>query len=89
MNALTRNEAVGLDDAAPKVDFTLDGREVQARAGETLIEVADRLGVEIPRLCYKPGFEAVGNCRACVVEVAGERTLAPSCCPPPAPRKKV
>jgi len=89
MNALTRNEAVGLDDAAPKVDFTLDGREVQARAGETLIEVADRLGVEIPRLCYKPGFEAVGNCRACVVEIAGERTLAPSCCRAPAPGMKV
>jgi formate dehydrogenase major subunit len=89
MNALTRNEAAGLDDATPTVAFTLDGREVQARAGETLIEVADRLGVEIPRLCYKPGFEAVGNCRACVVEIAGERTLAPSCCRAPAPGMKV
>ncbi len=89
MNAITRNESAGLDDAAPTVGFTLDGHEVQARAGETLIEVADRLGVEIPRLCYKPGFEAVGNCRACVVEIAGERTLAPSCCRAPTPGMKV
>ena len=87
MNAITRNEAAGLD--APTVGFTLDGREVQAEAGESLIEVADRLGIEIPRLCYKPGFEAVGNCRACVVEIAGERTLAPSCCRSPTPGMKV
>jgi formate dehydrogenase major subunit len=39
--------------------------------------------VEIPRLCYKPGLQAVGNCRACMVEIAGERVLAPSCCRSP------
>ena len=48
--------------------------------GETIIEVADRLGVEIPRLCYKPGMRPDGNCRACMVEIKGERVLAPSCC---------
>ncbi|MCB2019292.1 MAG: (2Fe-2S)-binding protein, partial [Burkholderiaceae bacterium] len=78
MNAITRREAVALD--APTIRFELDGREVEARQGELLIEVADREGVEIPRLCYKPGLAEVGNCRACVVEIDGERVLAPSCC---------
>ncbi|MCM2253532.1 MAG: molybdopterin-dependent oxidoreductase, partial [Ramlibacter sp.] len=67
----------------PAVRFKLDGREVDARAGETILQVADREGVEIPRLCYKDGLAAVGNCRACMVEIEGERTLAPSCCRAP------
>src|SRR5947207_6382746 len=45
-----------------------------------IIQTADRLGVEIPRLCYKPGYRPDGNCRACMVEIKGERVLAPSCC---------
>jgi formate dehydrogenase major subunit len=67
-------------NARETVTFTLDGREVTGLAGEPILEAARRAGVEIPHLCYKPGLEAVGNCRACVVEIAGERTLAPSCC---------
>jgi len=62
------------------IAFELNGRAVEALPGETLIEVAAREGVELPRLCYKPGLEAVGNCRSCMVEIAGERVLAPSCC---------
>jgi formate dehydrogenase major subunit len=82
MNAVTRQELAQLD--APAVSFKLDGREVTARAGETIIQVADREGVEIPRLCYKDGLDAAGNCRACMVEIKGERVLAPSCCRAPA-----
>ena len=78
MNAITRIEAAYLD--APLVDFQLNGRDVSGRANETLIEIAKREGVEIPRLCYKEGLDAVGNCRSCMVEIAGERVLAPSCC---------
>jgi formate dehydrogenase major subunit len=78
MNAVTR-EMRNLADA-PTVTFVLDGREITAPANETLIEIADRLGIEIPRLCYKPGMEAVGNCRSCMVEIKGERVLAASCC---------
>jgi formate dehydrogenase major subunit len=62
------------------VAFTLDGRSVAALGGETIIQAADRLGVQIPRLCYKPGYRPDGNCRACMVEIKGERLLAPSCC---------
>ena len=78
MNAITRKESAMLQ--APVVSMTLNGREVQARQGELLIEVARREGVAIPHLCYKPGLQEVGNCRACVVEIGGERVLAPSCC---------
>jgi len=66
--------------ARETVTFSLNGREVSGLQGEPILEVARREGIEIPHLCYKPGLDAVGNCRACVVEIAGERTLAPSCC---------
>jgi formate dehydrogenase major subunit len=60
-------------------DFQLDGATVNARPGETILQAAQRQGVQIPRLCYSDGLRPDGNCRACVVEIAGERTLAPSC----------
>jgi formate dehydrogenase major subunit len=66
------------------VTFRLNGRDVAAAPGETIIQTADRLGIEIPRLCYKPGYRPDGNCRACMVEIKGERVLAPSCCRRPA-----
>ncbi len=66
--------------ARETVAFQLNGREVTGLKGEPILEVAKREGIEIPHLCYKPGLEAVGNCRACVVEIDGERVLAPSCC---------
>jgi len=61
-------------------EFTLNGRTLTAAEDETIIEAAQRNGVEIPRLCYKPGMRPDGNCRACMVEIKGERVLAPSCC---------
>jgi len=65
---------------AARVEFTLDGRNVSAFDGETILSVAKREGIAVPHLCFKEGMRPDGNCRACVVEVAGERTLAPSCC---------
>ena len=70
--------------AAAPIEFTLNGRAVTGRAGENLIEAAARYGIEVPRLCYKRGMRADGNCRACMVEIKGERVLAPSCCRFPA-----
>src|SRR5437773_3886579 len=67
-----------------RIAFKLNGEEVDAFAHETIIQAADRLGVAIPRLCYKPGMRPDGNCRACMVEIKGERVLAPSCCRVPA-----
>jgi formate dehydrogenase major subunit len=79
MSAVTRE----IPNDAPSVTFVLDGREITAPATDTIIEIADRAGIEIPRLCYKPGMEAVGNCRSCMVEIKGERVLAASCCRSP------
>jgi formate dehydrogenase major subunit len=81
VNAITRTERAQFD--APTVTFLLDGREITASSTDTLIEIADREGIEIPRLCYKPGMDAVGNCRSCMVEIKGERVLAASCCRSP------
>ncbi|MBX9793500.1 MAG: formate dehydrogenase subunit alpha [Burkholderiaceae bacterium] len=87
MNAITKQEALHLE--APLVEFQLNGRDVQGRASETIIEIAKREGIAIPHLCYKAGMEAVGNCRSCMVEIAGERVLAPSCCRAPTAGMKV
>ncbi len=69
------------------ITFTLDGSEVEARNGETIWQVATRLGTEIPHLCHRPepGYRPDGNCRACMVEIEGERVLAASCIRKPKP----
>ena len=63
------------------VTFTLDGVEVTAKADESIWEIAKREGKLIPHLCHKDaqGYRSDGNCRACMVEIEGERTLAASC----------
>jgi formate dehydrogenase major subunit len=73
------NELAGTET----IDFKLNGETISAFAGETIIQAAARHGVDIPHLCYKEGYRADGNCRACVVEIKGERVLAPSCCRQP------
>jgi len=87
MNARTLPAALQPD--LKPIDFVLDGRAVSARPGETLWEVAKREGTPIPHLCHKEGLNPAGNCRACVVEVEGERTLAASCCRAPSAGMKV
>ena len=66
------------------VTFTLNGQAVSAPEGETLLTIARQRGVDIPRLCYMDGMRPDGNCRTCMVEIKGERVLAPSCCRHPA-----
>jgi formate dehydrogenase major subunit len=63
------------------ITFELDGVLVEASPGESIWAVAARLGQTLPHLCHteEPGYRADGNCRACVVEIDGERTLAASC----------
>src|SRR6516164_6097192 len=71
--------------------FTLDGNVIAARPGETIWQVAKREGIDIPHLCWlpEPGYRADGNCRACMVEIEGERVLAASCIRPAADGMKV
>jgi formate dehydrogenase major subunit len=76
MNAPSKKEEL----LPQTVAFQLDGKTIHAYAGETIFNAAHRHGVAIPHLCYKDGMRPDGNCRACVVEIQGERTLAPSCC---------
>ena len=63
------------------VSFSLDGKTVEAQPGETIWQAAARHGTDIPHLCYRDsdGYRADGNCRACMVEIEGERVLAASC----------
>src|SRR5262252_3436224 len=73
------------------IRFFLDGVEVEAAPRETIWQVADRQGIEIPHLCWlpKPGYRPDGNCRVCMVEIEGERVLAASCIRKPTPGMKV
>jgi formate dehydrogenase major subunit len=75
------NAPAKLAEVTPRtIAFQLDGRSVEAFDGESILDAAQRHGIAIPHLCHKDGYRADGNCRACVVEITGERTLAPSCC---------
>ena len=91
MNAITKTELANLEAPIPSplFSFSLNGKEVNGRATESILDVAKRESIEVPHLCYKEGLEAVGNCRACMVEINGERVLAPSCCRAPAAGMKV
>jgi formate dehydrogenase major subunit len=71
--------------------FILDGVEVEALPGETIWRAAERHRVSLPHLCFspEPGYRPDGNCRACMVEIEGERVLAASCIRQPTPGMKV
>ncbi|MEI9988296.1 MAG: 2Fe-2S iron-sulfur cluster-binding protein [Aliidongia sp.] len=63
------------------INFIIDGKAVTATSGETIWQVANRNGLTIPHLCYapEPDYRPDGNCRACMVEIKGERALQASC----------
>ncbi|MEP3275891.1 MAG: formate dehydrogenase subunit alpha [Stappiaceae bacterium] len=65
----------------PAITFTLDGKTVEALPGESIWQAAKRLGTTLPHLCHKdaPGYRSDGNCRACMVDIEGERVLTASC----------
>lgn len=58
---------------------TIDGTEVRGSDGMTILEAAQTVGIEIPTLCHSPDLTPSGNCRVCVVEVVGGRTLIGAC----------
>ncbi len=59
--------------------ITLNGQDVEFTAGETVLEVAARHGLEIPTLCHDPRLDPAGACRTCLVEIEGWRRMPPSC----------
>ncbi len=69
-----------LTAAPPRtVELKLNGETVKAREGMTILQVAQREGIEIPTLCWERTLTPVNACRICVVEVEGSRVLAPAC----------
>lgn len=63
----------------PKVNITIDGKQVQAEAGSTVLEAALAAGIDIPTLCHHPALKPVGSCRMCLVEIERQRTLQAAC----------
>ena len=61
------------------VTLTIDGIEVKAKKGTTILEAAKEAGIDIPTLCFLKGINEVGDCRMCIVEVEGQRGFATSC----------
>ena len=72
-----------MPNQSQSVRFIFDETEITAVENETILQAAKRSGHDIPHLCYSEGMRPDGNCRACVVEIDGERVLAPSCCRTP------
>lgn len=68
-----------MSDAAEVKTLVIDGHEVSARRGQTILEVARENGIDIPTLCHLDGLTDVGACRLCLVEIAGSNKLLPSC----------
>ena len=81
MNAITRAERAQFE--APTVTFTLNGREVSGLSTETILEIADHEGIEIPRLCYQAGLDAVA-----IAAPAWSRSRASASSPPPAAARR-
>ncbi|HSW46250.1 MAG TPA: 2Fe-2S iron-sulfur cluster-binding protein [Phycisphaerae bacterium] len=65
------------------ITLTIDGVEIQARPGQTILEAAEEAGVYIPRLCHLKGLVPFGSCRVCTVLVNGRPQA--SCVQPAAP----
>jgi hypothetical protein len=61
------------------VQLTIDGRTTQAAVGTTIHAAAVALGIQIPTLCWKPGFHPSGSCMVCAVQVTGRAGFIPSC----------
>ena len=65
--------------AAPLVNITVDGRPIQARPGQTVLQAAADAGIAIPALCNHPHLRPEGSCRICLVEIEKQRSLQPAC----------
>lgn len=61
------------------INLTINGQRIAAEEGSTILEAAKKLHIKIPTLCYHPDQAVKANCRICVVEVKGQRTLVPAC----------
>lgn len=60
----------------------INGIDVQIPEGTTILEAAKKVYIDIPTLCYHPDQNIKGNCRVCIVEVAGQKKFSAACCTP-------
>ena len=68
-----------MNDSVEVKTLIVDGHEVSARRGQTILEVARENGIDIPTLCHLEGLGDVGACRLCLVEIKGNNKLLPAC----------
>ncbi|MDL2402644.1 NADH-quinone oxidoreductase subunit NuoG [Rhizobium mayense] len=61
------------------VSITIDKQTLEVEAGSTVLQAAQRLGIDIPTFCYLKRLPALASCRMCLVEIEGLRRLQPSC----------
>lgn len=71
--------AVAREAGEKTLTLTVNGQEVKAAPGQTVLEVARSMGVEIPTLCHDDRLEPYGACRLCLVEIEGARGPVPAC----------
>jgi len=71
--------AVAPETGERTLTLTVDGQEVKAAPGDTILTVCRRMGIDIPTLCYDERMEPYGGCRLCLVEVEGARGPVPAC----------
>jgi len=79
VSPVSREEEAPRPAAGQKVRFWIDGREIVAEEGISVLEAAHRVGIEIPSLCYLKNINEIGACRVCLVEIEGSRNLQASC----------
>jgi iron-only hydrogenase group A len=68
-----------MDNVKPEITIKIDGQNISAVTGETILETAKRNNIFLPSLCFHPDLFVKANCRVCVVEISGSKKLATSC----------
>ena len=72
-----------------EVEFEIDGKLVTANQGDSIISIADREGIDVPRFCYHKKLSVAANCRMCLVDVEGVPKAQPACSTPVASGMKI
>ena len=65
-----------------EIEFEIDGKLVIANQGDSIISIADREGIDIPRFCYHKKLSVAANCRMCLVDIEGSPIAQPACSTP-------
>src|SRR6201995_438042 len=70
-HTVAADKSAGEGNAPPGETYFIDGQGIDIREGETIFRAAERLGINLPHLCYspQPGYRPDGNCRVCMVEI--------------------